>query len=715
MSSFRFLAQLFIIRPAWPCWPVRLGVLSLLAVLAAGAAPAIAQDDDDPFAGLSFSSRTLCFGMAGITDSRALAVCDALYLRQNVRARELAQRWIAEEPDSPAAHFALAEVLSRVEGNLPRALHHLKRADELMDYSSLGRAMDSGNLEWHYLTWNQLSYVHQLIGNQREALMYLDRIREFYGQDTESFRGWPLIKLKAYDEARESAERVLATSDNSRDRSRAWNTLCAVELADLRPLESLQACENAMSEEEGVNLLEHSTAADTVHLLNASEVSLSLLRFAEAEAYLDRAVLFLNAESVGNPWVYLLYLYMNQSRFDEAREALDNMLVWRDNQSPMITVMNRAEHLMVSAMFLLLNGYPDDADRLTRSALNQPDRTGSYSADEQQKDSVAALLNMMAHRTAYQIKREEISRTGFFQSIPLRFQSVVLRFKAWRSGRHAASLFADRDTLMNRLRPYAPLDVHIPEWVEPELVALMGEGMINGLLEQTREGGAFVLNEGYYHAYRTEIAAGRNQHRQVIEHGNLARDQLPAEEVLLRARLTLRMAQASWRLRDHEAAMSYYETAMRDDPSLIRRLGTSIPASIEAGSDAFSREIADMLRKSPRLRQDERGMRIQISGGDTPGICLRTRDGDALSCTEVALEATGSAVGDNAAADVVAQFHHETFGLGYELSRNQRLALLGNSVIGSTRNAARQQQIQDTFLQLPIAPDAAAPQGTDDQ
>ncbi|MDP2380270.1 MAG: hypothetical protein Q8M35_07270, partial [Pseudohongiella sp.] len=183
------------------------------------------------------SSQILCFGMNGITDNNALGVCDALALGQNVRARELAQQWVSAQPDSPAAQFALAEVLFRVEGNLPRALYHLNIAESLMNYTTLGRAIESGNLEWHYLTLSQLSYAHQLIGNQLESLRYLDMIGDIYGQDIESFRGWPLIKLKRYDDARASADKVLATSDNARDRSRAWNTLCAVELADLRPNE----------------------------------------------------------------------------------------------------------------------------------------------------------------------------------------------------------------------------------------------------------------------------------------------------------------------------------------------------------------------------------------------------------------------------------------------------------------------------------------------
>ncbi|MEX2333896.1 MAG: tetratricopeptide repeat protein, partial [Pseudohongiella sp.] len=368
------------------------------------------------------------------------AICDALALGENVRARELAQQWVSDAPEAPGAQFALAEVLFRIEGNLPRALFHLNIAESLTNYGSLGRAMESGNLEWHYLTLSQLSYAHQLIGDQEKSLAYLDQISSIYGQDTESFRGWPLIKMKRYDEARASAEKVLASSDNPRDRSRAWNTLCAVELADLRPAESLQACENAMSEDEDI-AASQASELDTVHLLNASEVSLNLLRFDEAEDYLDRASRQIDPDSVGNPWVYKLYLYMNQGRFDAARDALDNMLVWRDNQSPLVGVMNRADHFMVSAVFLMLAGYPDDAARLTQTALNQPDRTGSYTADEDQKDSFAALVNSVAHKIRYERMREELATHPRLGAWRLRIEAQAARFRAWRSARHAASLF----------------------------------------------------------------------------------------------------------------------------------------------------------------------------------------------------------------------------------------------------------------------------------
>lgn len=637
-----------------------------------------------------------CFGLLGITESKALSICDALYLRENIRARELAQRWLNQEPESAAAQFAMAEVLAQVEGNLPRALFHLKQAETLTNYSSLGRALAAGNMEWHYLTLTQLSYIHQLMGDQESSLLYLDRIRDIYGQDTESFRGWPLIKLKRYDEARASAEKVLSNSDNPNDRSRAWNTLCAVELADLRPDESLVACERAISEDENFALSE-AGSVDTVHLLNASEVSLSLLRMEEAENYLRQAVRGINPDSVGNPWIYMLYLTMSQARLDEARTALDNMMRWRSAQSPLVNVMNRAEHYMASGMFLLLAGYGEDAARLSAAALNQPDRTGSYSADESQKDSIAALLDSAANRLALELKKEEIAASDWLDAIPLYAQSWALRFKAWRSARHAAALFADLETLKNRLRPYAPLDVHIPEWIEPELVNIMGPGVIASALEQARAEGMFSLNEGYYFSYRTTIASLQQRTGEVLDLGQRALELLPEREILLRMRVSAYMADAAWRQDDFSTALALYSEVQRTDPGLPRRLGLALPVDFRFSDTAVGTELYRYLAASPRFRQHPNGFLLEISATDGLQACLQQRNNAEIACQQLDMPETDDA---RSPAQLLAeQFQRRLFTPGYVLDPAQRLALLGSSVILSRQNNPGFQQDQNAIRQ----------------
>lgn len=677
--------------------PAKFRLLGFVASMGlASCASLYAQDDSLSIDNIEIPEvqLPLCFGFTDVTDPKALAVCDALNQDQNVRARELSEQWVRSEPNSPAAQFALAEVLLTIEGNMPRALFHLNRAEELTGYADIPEALESGNLQWHYLTLSQLSYVHQLMGDQLLSLEYLDRIEEVYGQDVESFRGWPLIKLKQYDAARESANLVLQNSDNERERSRAWNTLCAVDLASLAPIESMTACDRAIDEDE--NIADSINDYDTVYLSNASEVALSLLKMDEAEGYLDRATRYLNADSVANPWIYKLYLLMNQGRFDESREALDRMLIWREAQEPIVNVMNRAEHFLVTASFFLLAGYSQDAIKLTTTALNQPDRNGSYSADDAQKDSMAALVNMMANRLEYQIRMEQIATMDFLESLGARMDALSFQLAAWRSERRAAALFAEFDVLQNRLRPYAPLDVHIPEWIEPEIIGSIGSGVMSNMIEKANENGAFMLNAGYYHAYKTEVAALESDRGSVLAEGAAALSQLPSQEVLLRARLAAHMADAAWRNDDYAEALTLYESAYQQDPSTLRRLAMRLPVTITGDGSEFADRVVGYLADSPRFRQHANGMALEVSSSPDLSICLKTRTGTILSCYTMAAAESESSKWN--AQQLAREFHTQTFGLGFEISQAQRSILMGSSVILSSQSDRSAQSNREAVL-----------------
>ncbi|MCH2346547.1 MAG: hypothetical protein MK299_04030 [Pseudomonadales bacterium] len=622
----------------------------------------------------------LCFGLSNISELPALEICDALNLDLNVKARELSEQWVRTKPDSPAAQFALAEVLLTVEGNMPRALFHLNRAEELTGYQTLEKAVNSGLMPWHYLTLSQLSLVHQLMGEQIKSLEYLDKLNEIYGLDIEPLRGWPLIKLKQYDAARQSANRVLQTNDNERERARAWNTLCAAELASLLPIKSTSACDRTIDGDE--NNSSRVNNFDTVYLTNASEVALSLLEIEQAEDYLRRATQYLNPNSVADPWIYMLYLSMNQGRFDEARNALDSMLLWREQQEPIVSIMNRAEHFLVSASFLLLAGYAEDAVKLTKTALNQPDRNGSYSADDEQKDAYAALLNMAANRAEYQIQLENMATMDFIGAMQARLNTITLQLNAWRAARRAGSLFAKFEVIQNRLRPYAPLEVHIPEWLEPELVQLIGTGVMSVVLEQARENGAFQLNNGYYYSYRAEIAALDKDYTSVLEAAGNALTLLPEQETLLRARISARMADAFWRIGQHEESLNSYTIALRQDPSISRRLEASIPVRLDANGSEFSKQVAKYLLRSPRFHEHENGFNLSVRENPDLSICLNARTGNVISCYTMSTAANQSS--DWNAQELTRNFHTRTFGLGYDISKAQRSILLGSSVILSS-------------------------------
>ena len=78
-----------------------LAALGLATALLGGGL--LAQDDDATSLDsidIPQQRLPLCFGFSDIQSERALAICDALNLDENVRARELAEQWIRQQPDN---------------------------------------------------------------------------------------------------------------------------------------------------------------------------------------------------------------------------------------------------------------------------------------------------------------------------------------------------------------------------------------------------------------------------------------------------------------------------------------------------------------------------------------------------------------------------------------------------------------------------------------
>ena len=638
----------------------------------------------------------ICFGLRSIVEPEALAVCSALAASQRIRARELAEQWLTSAPTSSAAHYTLAEVLLTVEGNVPRALFHLNQAEANSKIRSFDQMVEAGNdlpvgsvpetPLWHYLTLNQLSSVHQLIGNQEESLRYLDALAEAYGVDLEPYKGWPLIKLGRFEDARQSALRVLAKDDVDRfSEAQAWNTLCAVELSAPQESQAALACDKALELDEAAQNTREELS--TVTLTNAAEVALSRLRIDQAERLIDRATRYPNPSSVSNPWIQKLYLTLAQGRFDNAQSALEQMLVWRNRQDPLIGVSNRAEHFLASATFLLLAGYTEEAARLAESALNQPDRNGNFSADDAQKDAIAALLTALAFRADYERQLEFAAAQEWGVRLSATASAQLTRLAAWRAGRRAASLFANADTMRNRLRPYGPLDVHIPEWIEPEIARLLGAGVFTSLIEDAETRGSFSGAQGYKHSFATESAALRHDSDGVIDEGTLALSLLPDAEAMLRARVQWHIARAHWQKGDSGSARNFFSASLRQDPSLARRLGAGIPVAISHDGTPSALALANRLSISPRFEASPEGLALEISANT---LCLRDSEEAVISCYTPARKSE-SITGDspailslplaNDSALVAVEFQRQLFGIGVELSKAQRSAIMGASVV----------------------------------
>ena len=165
---------------------------------------------------------------------------------------------------------------------------------------------------------------------------------------------------------------------------------------------------------------------------------------------------------------------------------------------------------------------------------------------------------------------------------------------------------------------------------------------------------------------------------------------------MLRARVAANMANAYREQGNSQEALTHYQQAYSQDPSIIRRLGISLPATIVSDGSQLAEMAMNYLKSSPRFDVIDSGFVLEVRSTPNQSICLRTATGDALSC--YTLSEGESAGNELVAKDLVNGFHTNTFGLGYDISKAQRSTLLGSSVYLNAQSTANPQRSRENFL-----------------
>jgi hypothetical protein len=178
---------------------------------------------------------------------------------------------------------------------------------------------------------------------------------------------------------------------------------------------------------------------------------------------------------------------------------------------------------------------------------------------------------------------------------------------------------------------------------------------------------------------------------------------------LLRARVQALAGDAAWRQGDMGDSLSLTAEAMGADPSVMRRLGLQLPATVSVTSGGSAADYAEsMLWRSPRLNSESGAFVVSISSeSDVLRICLTSPTGARLSC---GLEPRQPAAAEGEtqvawtdwerAQHTVDSFHRKAFGLPTGLTRTEMAGLDGTNTIDT--QAARQEM--ESLLQDLIRP-----------
>jgi hypothetical protein len=181
---------------------------------------------------------------------------------------------------------------------------------------------------------------------------------------------------------------------------------------------------------------------------------------------------------------------------------------------------------------------------------------------------------------------------------------------------------------------------------------------------------------GYFEAFELEVAWQQGRLPDVRERAEAALRELPEAEVLLRARIALRAAQAALAQGERGRAVELLGLVMQRDPGAVRRLGAALPCRFEVQASPLALRAAELLRRSPRLAEAGTGFRVRVDAqGEAGRACLLGPDGGLLACARAAPRAGEDA--EARARRLARELHQAAFAPRVELTQADLASLDG--------------------------------------
>lgn len=549
-----------------------------------------------------------------------------LYESQLLTARRYAEELLRRDPDNIVGHFIVGNAYRESDGNLAKAMFHLGRARELYETAHGTWGVEGDNLHADIL--RSTVYVALELEEHQYALDLIDYHDSRYQPQLRAERAWPLMKLGRYDEAREAATAGRDALDPWQA-SVGWNALCAIETMAGDRAASLTACEGALEHERKMKEPDLTTDA-----YNAALAALSNLKFTDAERLGWEANTGQTLSNT-NPHTFLAFLFLAMGRGVDAVDSVSRMQSWQAAQPPYLRDKGRAASDATLAMVLWVAGRSEDALAAIDRAILFPDRLGSSSGQEEQVKASHALLRLAIARTHAERDAEAASARGLLPLLWSRLSSWMPSLQRWSDRAAVRALLADRDALLDSLRPYLfAHGVDLAPWMTGELVSVLGPAVVRAAADLAAYQEPDETFSGYRAAMEVEILYAEGDDAEVLVAMDEALAALPKEEVLLRARVTARGGQAAWRDGDAPRALELYAQAYALDPGVIRRLGIALPGKVIAPPDGGDGEEAgEMFARSPRITAHDGGFSLVVTE-DTTGLtaCLMSPADARLRC-----------------------------------------------------------------------------------
>jgi tetratricopeptide (TPR) repeat protein len=518
-----------------------------------------------------------------------------------VRARELAQEVLRNDPEAVPALRVLAEVEYEGEGNLPRALRIVRKARHLVEARGRTDPADADSREW-YLRCLDLEYEILFTMDRCTEVLETVRLMEQVYPELPWRKIWPLFKLNRLDEAEQTID---ATEKHGGWQMSVLN--CRSALAQLRGDRRLDY--------EAVQKMVAYRPQSPVYWSNFAEAALGEFRLEEAEkAYLRSAK---EAEKngrdyIGTSYIALAQLYLQQGRFQETVDALRHARADRAKRPAYTLQVDQTKIDCSLALVLLALGREADAERFARRACEQPDRTG-HSTRSRDGD---ALIHGVVLWTILESQLERLRETEAAMSWSERAAAIARRqslaMEAWSLKHRLLRLMMEEDH-WKVLCPYLLSDCNIESWLLGGVVQILPASAMAEALRQARDEETHPSAIAYFDAVEAELALSRGDPGKALELARKAMARLPAEkEKLLWNRVSAIGAEAARQLGQTDECLKLANQVLGSFPQVFRLLKARIPVHIEDDGSPLAQALARRLRGCARFFDEDRGLPIAI-------------------------------------------------------------------------------------------------------
>ncbi|MBK6849817.1 MAG: hypothetical protein IPG96_20545 [Proteobacteria bacterium] len=331
----------------------------------------------------------------------------------------------------------------------------------------------------------------------------------------------------------------------------------------------------------------------------------------------------------------------------------------------------------------------DRAFELAERVLDAPDRVGLLSYSAELMETIYTLDDYAALQAHIEDLREQRSaREGLGDRLLRGAQIVRLRLLAWARRRQAARLLAQHGLLRGLLRPYLK---PLPSWNLPLLGEVAGDAVVGTVIRELRQSIELRAATDPYAAIEGEGDARRGEAAAALKRGRLALQQLPAEEVLLRARVAAWTAASAYALGDRRQARQGFEAVLDRWPTALRVLGLPLPVRLRSVATPAAQALAARLERSRRLTADTLGLGFVVDVhplGEALEVCLLAPRGRRIDCVQG--RAPRDASDEAALTALIDTFHRQAFAPKIDLTQQDINSLDGSACRGRAEDVLDQ-------------------------